>query len=50
MACCGSPGTRTKFEVTDPEGNKHVYLTEPEVRIALAKFGGGTVETVREPV
>lgn len=48
MACCGSSGGTLKYRVTDPQGNVRVYLTEPEARIALATYGGGSYEVVRE--
>lgn len=47
-SCGGSSGPVQKYELTTEDGQKRVFLTETEARIALAQTGGsGTITTVR---
>lgn len=48
MACCGSSRPSTKYRVTAPDGSVHVYLTQPEASIALATFGGGSMQPITD--
>lgn len=48
MGCCGSSNETVKYRFTDPQGVVHIYLSEPEYRIAVTKYGGGTVDIIRE--
>lgn len=48
MGCCGSRRENKRYRLTDPQGEVHVYLTEPEARIAQAMHGGGIIEIIRE--
>lgn len=47
MACCGSPGQPSaKWELTLPNGEKRVYLTQVEANVAATNAGGGTIRKV----
>lgn len=46
MGCCGSSSGTKRYRLTAPDGTVHVYLTETEARIAIATYGGGTVDVI----
>lgn len=48
MGCnCGSTNrTTTKFQLTTPDGDVRVYLSETEAKAARSKAGGGTIVPV----
>lgn len=49
MSCCGGgPRKARKYEVTTPQGDRLILLSEVEVRIALATHGGGTVRPLED--
>lgn len=49
MSCgaCGRPGEpSTTYELTTEDGEKRVYLTEVEARVARSAAGGGTIKQI----
>lgn len=42
-ACGGAAGPSTKWELTTPDGQVRVFLTEVEARVAATASGGGTI-------
>lgn len=52
MGCACGGGRKpkiTKYELTTPDGEKRVYLTDVEARMNRSRAGGGTIRVVREP-
>lgn len=43
MPCNCGGGVPSKWELTTPDGEKRIYLTETESRVALTMAGGGTI-------